>query len=243
MNISPACAEGDCFPALFPRADRGYSLQISIHALFAEGDRPNQPARDDRGNFYPRPLRRGRPEVSSHNKESLKQFLSTPSSQRATSARRATSACSIYFYPRPLRRGRQNLVLLPVLVDRISIHALFAEGDSSADETVKLAHISIHALFAEGDRISDSSSGSLSTFLSTPSSQRATAVSFSSTAPMAFLSTPSSQRATGCDRAGVRHRAISIHALFAEGDNELLRDIPHTREISIHALFAEGDAM
>ena len=38
MNISPACAEGDCFPALFPRADRGYSLQISIHALFAEGD-------------------------------------------------------------------------------------------------------------------------------------------------------------------------------------------------------------
>ena len=130
----------------------------------------------------------------------------------------------------------------------ISIHALFAEGDHDrTGQQRRVPPISIHALFAEGDsevlhvllcRIQFLSTPSSqratvvpippikrsAAFLSTPSSQRATAVSFSSTAPMAFLSTPSSQRATGCDRAGVRHRAISIHALFAEGDRLAICD-------------------
>src|SRR5699024_1308972 len=81
------------------------------------------------------------------------EFLSTPSSQRATAdarfargrsvisihalfaegdvylAQRISSMC--YFYPRPLRRGRPAHI--PGICARrdISIHALFAEGDSS----------------------------------------------------------------------------------------------------------------
>ena len=57
----------------------------------------------------------------------------------------------------------------------------------------------------------------------------------------AFLSTPSSQRATaesaGQSRAG---REISIHALFAEGDGRAAAAALFLH-ISIHALFAEGD--
>ena len=34
---------------------------------------------------------------------------------------------------------------------RISIHALFAEGDDYTDADIALLAISIHALFAEGD--------------------------------------------------------------------------------------------
>ena len=108
MNISPACAEGDCFPALFPRADRGYSLQISIHALFAEGDRR-----------YAYAFRTGAcisihalfaegdsPETCPSAQVML--FLSTPSSQRATRHPALPWLRMAHFYPRPLRRGRRR---------------------------------------------------------------------------------------------------------------------------------------
>ena len=55
-------------------------------------------------------------------------FLSTPSSQRATS---------------------DIMQIEPVI--QISIHALFAEGDESDGLPRTLMMISIHALFAEGD--------------------------------------------------------------------------------------------
>ena len=146
-------------------------------------------------NFYPRPLRRGRPAIDmkvtdpaaisihalfaegdahgSADRCTDTRFLSTPSSQRATGAGRADRAAG-----------------------DISIHALFAEGDGD-DLLRKLAAgiflstpssqratgarrllraapaISIHALFAEGDA-QTGSSPTRGRFLSTPSSQRAT---------------------------------------------------------------------
>ena len=81
----------------------------------------------------------------------------------------------LHFYPRPLRRGRR----------RRSIRRL------------QSSMISIHALFAEGDR------GSLS----------------ACARPVTFLSTPSSQRATYGDKGYYINYSISIHALFAEGDS------------------------
>ena len=79
---------------------------ISIHALFAEGDQINRRIM----------VRRA-------------VFLSTPSSQRATSSVQHS----------------------PVLYG-ISIHALFAEGDlRDFYEHSGVNIISIHALFAEGD--------------------------------------------------------------------------------------------
>ena len=59
---------------------------------------------------------------------------------------------------------------------------------------------------------------------------------------LTFLSTPSSQRAT-VRRISLAEqlRKISIHALFAEGDHDYLSTTMLYVLISIHALFAEGD--
>ena len=56
---------------------------ISIHALFAEGDRGATTSHLELMDFYPRPLRRGRPRRVGLTDQTM-QFLSTPSSQRAT---------------------------------------------------------------------------------------------------------------------------------------------------------------
>ena len=100
---------------------------ISIHALFAEGD-------DD-------------PQDMITWKDL---FLSTPSSQRATISFRCASDAMSYFYPRPLRRGRPRDDLRRTVHGQISIHALFAEGDRDATAGRYARGISIHALFAEG---------------------------------------------------------------------------------------------
>ena len=81
--------------------------------------------------FYPRPLRGGRPHrhilsgdtsnISIHalceegDSETIKPtlcyliFLSTPSARRATWAQQSTGCTERYFYPRPLRGGRRGL--------------------------------------------------------------------------------------------------------------------------------------
>ena len=170
-------------------------MTISIHALFAEGDLAVAALPAAPGNFYPRPLRRGRPIASGFMPGRMN------------------------FYPRPLRRGRLCRLHLFRLERGISIHALFAEGD-----TVFIC---------------------------------------ASPAPISFLSTPSSQRATGSPGGGCAGEAhfyprplrrgrpiirdmfhwyvhISIHALFAEGDQRIA-GFPRACPISIHALFPEGD--
>ena len=189
--------------ALFAEGDRRILFEhcadgISIHALFAEGDRVRPCWSPSPSDFYPRPLRRGRP-------------------------------------ARDLRPGQHRT---------ISIHALFAEGDDlnglfdagfyytflSTPSSQRATQTgSVHVQFR-------------STFLSTPSSQRATCSINATVYPphyfyprplrrgrlsacaasalvSTFLSTPSSQRATGVCASAAVTVAISIHALFAEGDH------------------------
>ena len=55
------------------------------------------------------------------------------------------------FYPRPLRRGRHEQAAEYYQRFGISIHALFAEGDTPTDNPGRNTQISIHAFFAEGD--------------------------------------------------------------------------------------------
>ena len=124
--------------------------RISIHALREEGDWQALLDRADSDDFYPRPPRGGRPLFQSVG-DSFRQFLSTPSARRATSAlysrppaskflstpsaRRATQRADTAldarqnFYPRPPRGGRRDRLLYPHQRRAISIHALREEGD------------------------------------------------------------------------------------------------------------------
>ena len=80
------------------------------------------------GNFYPRPLRGGRP-IS----KSPFTFVDD-------------------FYPRPLRGGRLPTAAVMASVWAISIHALCEEGDRAGlNSTSTGQRISIHALCEEGD--------------------------------------------------------------------------------------------
>ena len=103
------------------------TLIISIHALCEEGDSFLSPSAWTWRNFYPRPLRGGRPQ-SKKDIEAALEFLSTPSARRAT---RVDSAA-----------GRRA---------PISIHALCEEGDEPKMSRWKQRLISIHALCEEGD--------------------------------------------------------------------------------------------
>ena len=102
---------------------------ISIHALFAEGDRGRTASRCPHPHFYPRPLRRGR-------------RVSTVSDASARNI-----SIHALFAEGDLKSSKRKL--LPP----ISIHALFAEGDAVPDFSyTAYPSISIHALFAEGDQ-------------------------------------------------------------------------------------------
>ena len=81
--------------------------QISIHALCEEGDGRTSARCTHTSDFYPRPLRGGRPNAGSYN-ASFTPFLSTPSARRAT-------------------RHPQHKCWLA----QISIHALCEEGDKA----------------------------------------------------------------------------------------------------------------
>ena len=109
ISIHALFAEGDVFQLLGL-----LGLVISIHALFAEGDTTSTVLS---------PCPSG--------------FLSTPSSQRATRTDRSSKTRHDYFYPRPLRRGRPKLAGVAQALYQISIHALFAEGDLSDEDTAK----------------------------------------------------------------------------------------------------------
>ena len=170
-------------------------LGISIHALCEEGDAIVVALQILCGNFYPRPLRGGRPHAPG---------LHCPGSR--------------YFYPRPLRGGRRagsswssgipisihalceegdptagGLDLLgqgflstpsarratsagdgPGNQYSISIHALCEEGDLKYNVMTTTGLISIHALCEEGDPPRQVKLGANKKFLSTPSARRAT---------------------------------------------------------------------
>ena len=125
-------------------------VDISIHALFAEGDRPRGRSAPGIRDFYPRPLRRGRPKMMMTMKM-MTIFLSTPSSQRATSILARGLTFSIPFLSTPSSQRATNRRVAYFKDYTISIHALFAEGDMALRLKVVPQDISIHALFAEGD--------------------------------------------------------------------------------------------
>ena len=87
---------------------------ISIHALCEEGDTAHRLRAAHNKNFYPRPLRGGRP--APH-----KGAAPTPN-----------------FYPRPLRGGRLAIDLDLQVDACISIHALCEEGDSKNRDKISI---------------------------------------------------------------------------------------------------------
>ena len=101
---------------------------ISIHALLAESDIRQGATSRINGNFYPR----------------------SPCGERHANLRRHRSDNN--FYPRsPCGERRLNLPSSP-MDKNISIHALLAESDRSADCNCRnVRPISIHALLAESD--------------------------------------------------------------------------------------------
>ena len=124
--------------------------EISIHALREEGDFSLSYSHNGLYNFYPRPLRGGRPRCRQRRSAFLV-FLSTPSARRATNQQkfnRRSVYISIHalceegdgfllpcfcesgnFYPRPLRGGRPHIHIPALFRPMISIHALCEEGD------------------------------------------------------------------------------------------------------------------
>ena len=109
---------------------------ISIHALCEEGDRQFVYGLRRRCDFYPRPLRGGRPDkVSGDVAEII--FLSTPSARRATRGFAGKGRAGMNFYPRPLRGGRRRHDRQEQTADGISIHALCEEGDRTAQASSK----------------------------------------------------------------------------------------------------------
>ena len=103
---------------------------ISIHALCEEGDFLGRVGPRHRSDFYPRPLRGGRP-GGGYLMSCVAEFLSTPSARRAT-GRIARESSSTVFLSTP--SARRATLRFPVhrFPCSISIHALCEEGDSYA---------------------------------------------------------------------------------------------------------------
>ena len=128
ISIHALCEEGDfwssarfCGASVFlstPSARRATRLpgglgrvpNISIHALCEEGDAYLRDSYTTIGDFYPRPLRGGRPNGNTIY-DGVEVFLSTPSARRATT----------------LMTGTLNQLY-------ISIHALCEEGDNRGQQ-------------------------------------------------------------------------------------------------------------
>ena len=102
ISIHALREEGDAFRAVrgqrrghfYPRpprggrpgigsSDRTPKIKISIHALREEGDRLLDKGSPGLGYFYPRPPRGGRP-AQLKKRQTVREFLSTPSARRAT---------------------------------------------------------------------------------------------------------------------------------------------------------------
>ena len=110
------------------RSDHGQQ-PISIHALCEEGDEPHAGTDTNLQDFYPRPLRGGRPTDLSGWQSSMNFY------PRPLRGGRPVLALSFpvvrNFYPRPLRGGRRIPTKVCKDADTISIHALCEEGDTT----------------------------------------------------------------------------------------------------------------
>ena len=170
------------------------------------------------------------------------QFLSTLSLRRATVVYPMCFSEKINFYPRspcgerplpPHQQKRSN---------RISIHALLAESDGQNLVNGVCLIISIHALLAESDRSCQIIVIIVNNFYPrSPCGERPDKAAHCLNDKMLFLSTLSLRRATLTTVLHWYHISrISIHALLAESDNNVLPAYAACG-ISIHALLAESD--
>ena len=234
---------------------------ISIHALLAESDLRYVIQTAGIWNFYPRSPCGERPSRKRAPAYSAK-FLSTLSLRRATyteadiqdriaisihallaESDKQILRCGMngqYFYPRSPCGERRGGAIVPPLSFFISIHALLAESDDSGDETPLYYW----------------------QFLSTLSLRRATGPDYLDRVMLIFLSTLSLRRATNWHTLHSCRIGISIHALLAESDVMVCRQIilfeflstlslrrataavlddGAYMPISIHALLAESD--
>ena len=148
-------------------------VYISIHSLYAEGDKNRREWAGQIYYFNPLPLRRGRRYVVL-----------------------GLEPCAINFNPLPLRRGRHSHSFIPKRRMQISIHSLYAEGDFSRLKTlIQIGYFNPlplrrgrqHRLFWNFP---------MRTFQSTPSTQRETATKSDQARIVLFQSTPSTQRET-----------------------------------------------
>ena len=214
---------------------------ISIHALREEGD--SRAARTDGilHDFYPRPPRGGRHELDC-NQLNTKEFLSTPSARRATTASTQSRKfwqisihalreegdffgvlkdfCDVDFYPRPPRGGRRPRLHEPRRVGCISIHALREEGDDPVADS-NILRIDFYPRPPRGGRPErrrrDHRHQPISIHALREEGDEGKGGVL---ARRRFLSTPSARRATRQAFQVQKYYEISIHALREEGDDK-----------------------
>ena len=170
-----------------------------------------------------------------------------------------------YFYPRSPCGERLRYAINQFPVAFISIHALLAESDWTAQRPACRRRISIHALLAESDSnaVTEISVNNnfyprspcgerprngpcaplrvLHFYPRSPCGERRFAED-SSRPALIFLSTLSLRRATSACQQGLIQGIISIHALLAESDSSVSL-LQYKQDISIHALLAESDRL
>ena len=149
--------------------------------------------------------------------------------------------CACNFYPRSPCGERRATAPKQMYREKISIHALLAESDSTVREDNDGTEISIHALLAESDLAPLAVNLCPVRFLSTLSLRRAT-ISRYTARPLSSYFYPRSP----CGERPASRRAISAQSDFYPrspcGERQqvaaILADI---MAISIHALLAESD--
>ena len=216
---------------------------ISIHALLAESDSIKPIFGKIDTNFYPRSPCGERPGIGLVFLWWGVRFLSTLSLRRATRQHSKSNSRRIRFLSTlSLRRATTSKHLKVVQID-ISIHALLAESDPTANTGSTTSDaISIHALLAESDVEKVPADVYYQAFLSTLSLRRATIGLVFLWWGVRFLSTLSLRRATNDAINGCNPDFISIHALLAESDRKI-NTSGTIKMISIHALLAESDQL
>ena len=222
-SMPPICGPSNFYPRPLRggrrggRADQFRGVQISIHALCEEGDRPTPP--------------RSWPQST---------FLSTPSARRATKEPTKRAGTPSYFYPRPLRGGRQPDYR------RLDDIGKFLSTPSARRATrgSRALHyqrrISIHALCEEGDGPPCIPPPPPRYFYPRPLRGGRQTGGICARILYDFYPRPLRGGRRGGRGPGPTVERISIHALCEEGDvvyNTLLGQL----WISIHALCEEGD--
>ena len=185
---------------------------ISIHALCEEGDYKRTAKSAKVRDFYPRPLRGGRPFNEIH-KAKLRYISIHALCEEGDQSSSSTSKICSYFYPRPLRGGRR--------FDQQTGKELtqFLSTPSARRATLhrSTARTSERYFYPRPLR-----------------GGRRTAWMEQGKAEI-FLSTPSARRATPTVSLDHRLEAISIHALCEEGDSKNRDKISIFKQIIQHS--------